>query len=86
MKPNASMPSLGTASDIDGPIVKQRPSEDIPSIKGMALEKNAEGQCAAMDLPLPSNNLGFSETSYFLQECFLCKRRLMPDQDIYMYR
>lgn len=28
----------------------------------------------------------FPEAAYFLQACFLCKRRLGPDTDIYMYR
>ena len=29
-----------------------------------------------------SNN----NTSHFLRACFLCKRRLVPSRDIYMYR
>uniref|UniRef100_A0A2P2KWM0 Uncharacterized protein MANES_02G155100 n=1 Tax=Rhizophora mucronata TaxID=61149 RepID=A0A2P2KWM0_RHIMU len=28
----------------------------------------------------------FSETAHFLRSCFLCKRRLVPSRDIYMYR
>lgn len=28
----------------------------------------------------------FPEAAYFLQACFLCKRRLGPGRDIYMYR
>jgi hypothetical protein len=95
MKRTASMSSLGSAStlDIDFVKVKQRPSEDISSIEGnrltikkttnmSSLEEIAEGQCAEMDLQWP---MDFSTPSHFLHECFLCKRRLMLDQDIYMY-
>ncbi|KAF2299639.1 hypothetical protein P3X46_021731 [Hevea brasiliensis] len=28
----------------------------------------------------------FLETAHFLSACFLCKRRLVPGRDIYMYR
>lgn len=38
----------------------------------------------------PRNNrrssVDFVETSNFLRSCFLCKRRLVPGRDIYMYR
>lgn len=37
-----------------------------------------------------SNSADFLETnnntSHFLRACFLCKRRLVPSRDIYMYR
>ncbi|KAL6962650.1 hypothetical protein U1Q18_037608 [Sarracenia purpurea var. burkii] len=32
------------------------------------------------------NSSDFVETSHFLRACFLCKRRLVPGRDIYMYR
>ncbi|XP_038689421.1 FCS-Like Zinc finger 6-like [Tripterygium wilfordii] len=32
------------------------------------------------------NSSDFAETSHFLRTCGLCKRRLTPGRDIYMYR
>lgn len=31
-------------------------------------------------------SVDFLETANFLKACFLCKRRLIPGRDIYMYR
>jgi hypothetical protein len=73
MKRTASMSSLGSTSSLD----------IDPSIKGTTLEEIAEGQCAAMDLQWP---MVFSTPSHFLHHCFLCKRRLMLERDIYMYK
>ncbi|XP_068304107.1 FCS-Like Zinc finger 5-like [Pyrus communis] len=48
-----------------------------------------------MKLPSPSsasprnqkrNSADFGETAHFLKACGLCKRRLIPGRDIYMYR
>ncbi|KAF3445773.1 hypothetical protein FNV43_RR10950 [Rhamnella rubrinervis] len=33
-----------------------------------------------------SNSAAFVETAHFLRACSLCKRRLVPTRDIYMYR
>lgn len=33
-----------------------------------------------------SNSTDFAETAHFLRACSLCKRRLVPSRDIYMYR
>ena len=32
------------------------------------------------------NSVDFVDTAHFLRACFLCKRRLFPGHDIYMYR
>ncbi|EXC06702.1 hypothetical protein L484_021540 [Morus notabilis] len=32
------------------------------------------------------NSADFVETSHFLRSCSLCRRRLVPNRDIYMYR
>lgn len=32
------------------------------------------------------NSVDLLETAHFLKACFLCKRRLFPGRDIYMYR
>ncbi|CAH9078506.1 unnamed protein product [Cuscuta europaea] len=42
---------------------------------------------SALDLvPGRRESGGFAETAHFLTACSLCKRRLYPGRDIYMYR
>ncbi|KAK4428496.1 FCS-Like Zinc finger 6 [Sesamum alatum] len=46
------------------------------------------GSAAAAASPRPSrrNSADFVGTAHFLRVCSLCKRRLIPGRDIYMYR
>lgn len=101
MRRTTSMSSLGSDSCLElNPKEKQRPSQDCSSIKGMTLGETAQGQAVAMGVPIkkgiwwPLNGFAFprpnrrknSEPAHFLHACFLCKRRLVPGRDIYMYR
>lgn len=101
MRRTTSMSSLGSDSCLElNPKEKQRTSQDCSSIKGMTLGETAQGQAVAMGVPIkngiwwPWNGFGFprpnrrkiAEPAHFLHACFLCKRRLVPGRDIYMYR
>lgn len=101
MRRTTSMSSLGSDSSLElNPKEKQRPSQDCPSIKGTALGETVQGQAVALGIPIkkgvwwPLNGFGFPkpnrrknpEPAHFLHACFLCKRRLVPGRDIYMYR
>ncbi|KAI3460006.1 hypothetical protein Pfo_016669 [Paulownia fortunei] len=41
---------------------------------------------AASPRPQRRNSADFVQTAHFLRVCSLCKRRLIPGRDIYMYR
>lgn len=101
MRRTTSMSLLGSDSSLElNPKEKQRASQDCPSIKGMILGETAQVQAVALGVPIqkgiwwPLNGFGFprpnrrknSEPAHFLHACFLCKRRLVPGRDIYMYR
>ena len=101
MRRTTSMPSLGLDSCLElNPKEKQRPSQDCPSMKGIALGETEQGQAVALGIPIkkgiwwPLNGFGFPkpirrknpEPAHFLHTCFLCKHRLVHGRDIYMYR
>ncbi|CAA2994472.1 uncharacterized protein LOC111408887 [Olea europaea var. sylvestris] len=46
----------------------------------------ATATAAASPTPLRRNSADSVETAHFLRACSLCKRRLIPGRDIYMYR
>ncbi|KAL2503800.1 Protein of unknown function (DUF581) [Abeliophyllum distichum] len=46
----------------------------------------ATSTAAASPLSIRRNSADSVETAHFLRACSLCKRRLIPGRDIYMYR
>ncbi|KAK4483961.1 hypothetical protein RD792_011172 [Penstemon davidsonii] len=53
---------------------------------GGGLDQQLLGSTAASSRPHRRNSGDFGETANFLRVCSLCKRRLIPGRDIYMYR
>ncbi|KAL3830460.1 hypothetical protein ACJIZ3_019262 [Penstemon smallii] len=53
---------------------------------GGGLDQQLLGSTAASSRPHRRNSGDFGETANFLRVCSLCKRRLVPGRDIYMYR
>ncbi|PIN24737.1 hypothetical protein CDL12_02528 [Handroanthus impetiginosus] len=50
-------------------------------------QRYSSSSAAASPSRLPHRkSADFVETAHFLRVCFLCKRRLIPGRDIYMYR
>ncbi|XP_062098471.1 FCS-Like Zinc finger 5-like [Humulus lupulus] len=44
------------------------------------------GLCKSNSADFTQTTKSINTTSHFLRACFLCKRRLVPNRDIYMYR
>lgn len=75
-----------TESEING---HQQPQPFDPNNPFVGLDQRF--MTAASVSPRPRrtqrrNSADFVETAPFLKACFLCKRRLIPGRDIYMYR
>jgi hypothetical protein len=66
----------------------QRPSDPVNG--GAAVGGRIDQRLLAAAAVSPSNHrrnsADFIETAHFLRSCSLCKRRLVPGRDIYMYR
>ncbi|CAI9763899.1 unnamed protein product [Fraxinus pennsylvanica] len=50
------------------------------------LDQRSAAASAVSPRPLRRNSEDFIETAHFLRACSLCKHRLIPGRDIYMYR
>lgn len=50
------------------------------------LDQRYLASAASSPRPHHRNSADFVETAHFLRVCSLCKRRLIPGRDIYMYR
>lgn len=71
----------GTAANYQ-PFDAQKPV----STGGLDQRFLATATAAASPTPLRRNSADSVETAHFLRACSLCKRRLIPGRDIYMYR
>ncbi|KAH7849915.1 hypothetical protein Vadar_024866 [Vaccinium darrowii] len=66
----------------------QQPSDPFNGGAGVGGRIDQRLVAAAAVTPRTSrrNSADFIETAHFLRSCSLCKRRLVPGRDIYMYR
>lgn len=71
------------------PFDPHNPFTPISSSNTQLLDQQQRILTTAKTIPTTRNrrkSADFVETANFLKACFLCKRRLIPGRDIYMYR
>ncbi|CAA2995326.1 Hypothetical predicted protein [Olea europaea subsp. europaea] len=76
----------GATKSGEGTTANNQPFYPHNSFYSGRLDQRTAAASAASPRPLRCNSADFVETADFLRACSLCKRRLVPGRDIYMYR
>ncbi|GMI82868.1 FCS like zinc finger 6 [Hibiscus trionum] len=85
---------LNTSCNVEAPPFKNHPKQDA-GVWGPHIQANGGGDSGGLDQRLLAavsprvhrrHSADFMETPHFLRSCGLCRRRLVPGRDIYMYR
>ncbi|KAL0325150.1 UNVERIFIED_CONTAM: FCS-Like Zinc finger 6 [Sesamum radiatum] len=78
----------GSAEAVYQPLDPHNPFNGGGAAGGLDQRFSGSSAASAAASPRPSrpNSADFVGTAHFLRVCSLCKRRLIPGRDIYMYR